>query len=214
MKTYQFVIASLLSIILISCVGDKKSIDIDEMSDTSSFVNKNFKGNLINFDNNKSACEGVSKGDIASLYNVSEDLITIVDNTKTDRRDPNSGPVCSFYLESGESDFMWLRGSMSIIKEVGKDEYMGEIAEAAGNGENWKEAWALQKSISESSEWVSDLGKAAVWKGSNKILKIKFDGYTLFINPLSSALNKEEKALNRDYKKLAIEMAKLTGYVN
>ena len=214
MKTKNLFTLSLIALFLSSCVGDKKRIDIDQVNDTSSFVNKNFKGNLINFDNNQSACEGVSKADIASLYNVSEDLITIVDNTKTDRRDPNSGPVCNFYLESGESDFMWLRGSMSIIQEVGKDEYMGEIAEAAGNGENWEEAWALQKSISESSEWVSDLGKAAVWKGSNKILKIKLDGYTLFINPLSSALNKEEKALNRDYKKLAIEMAKLTGYVN
>lgn len=213
-KNKNIFILSLLIVFLTACLGDKKSVNIEEMNDKSSFINKNFKGNLIDYNMNQSACERVSKADIAKLYDVSQDLVHIVDNVKSDQRDPNSQPNCQFFIESGESDFMWLRGNISVNREIKSNEYMGEIAEAAGNGENWEQAWALKKSISKSSEWVSGLGKAAVWKGSQKDLKIKFDGYTLFVSPLSNRLNKEEQALNRDYKKIAVEIAKAAGYIN
>ena len=173
MKNRNLITISLIALFLTSCLGDKKGINIEEANDTTSFINKDFKGNVIDYDKNQSACEGISKADIASLYGVSEDLIRVIDNVKSDRRDPNSNPSLFVLSRNWRIRFMWLRGSISLTPEVGKDEYMGEIAEAAGNGENWQEAWALQKSISESSEWVSGLGKAAVWKGRNKHLKNK-----------------------------------------
>ena len=214
MTTKNLFILSLLSVFLTACLGDKKGINIEEANDTTSFINKDFKGNLIDYDMNQSACEGISKADIASLYGVSEDLVTIIDNTKSDRRDPNSNPVCSFYIESGESDFMWLRGNMGIHREKKKEEYPEHAADVSEHSGNWKEIWALQKSVSRSSEWVSDLAKAAVWRGTDHNLKIKFDGYTLNIMPLRNVMNKEEQALNRDYKEIAIKMAKMSGYVN
>ena len=91
---------------------------------------------------------------------------------------------------------------------------MGEIAEAAGSGENWEEAWALQKSMSKSSEWVKSIGLAALWNDSKTELKIKFEGYTLMVYPPKNIGNKEEEAKNRDYKNIALAMAKAAGYIN
>lgn len=204
--------ALLVLVTLCSCLGDKKQIDIDEMNDTS-FVNTNFKGNLINYNGGMSACDNLNAASIAKMYDVSEELIHIEDPTKSDRYRKDMEPVCSFYIEDGENDFMWLRGSISLNREVAKDEMMGEIAEAIGGGEDWEEAWALKKSMSKSSEWIDDMGMAAIWNERLAELKIKFDGYTLNVYPIKNKLNKAEAAKNRDYKKVAIEMAKAAGYI-
>jgi hypothetical protein len=207
------VILSITILFFSSCLGDKKAVNIAEMED-STFINTNFKGNLINYEEGMSACDKISVEEIASLYNVTANLIHIEDPTKSDRYKKNMKPVCNFYLESGSSDFEWLRGSIGINREVGKDEYMGDVAEAVGSGENWDEAWAMKKAMSKSSEWIPNLGKAALWNESKKILEIKMEGYTLIIIPLKNRLNKTEVAKNRDYKKLALEMAKASGYIN
>ena len=203
---------TIISVLLTSCMGDKKAINISEMDDTS-FVNEDFQGNLINYQKGMSACSNISAGDIASMYNVSEDKIHIEDPTKSDRYRKDIEPVCSFYIEDGENDFMWLRGSITLNREIGKDEMMGEIAEATGGGEDWEEAWALKKSMSKSSEWIDDMGMAALWNERLAELKIKFDGYTLNVYPIKNKLNKAEVAKNRDYKKAAIEMAKAAGFI-
>ena len=91
---------------------------------------------------------------------------------------------------------------------------MGDVAEAVGAGKNWEEAWSLKKSISKSAEWIPNMGKAALWNARKKTLEIKFDGYNLLINPPKNILNKEETAKNRDYKEIAIEMAKSCGFIN
>lgn len=214
MKTKKLLCISIITLVLTACVGDVKIPDAEEMGDTTSFINEDFKGNRIDYDMNQSACEGVTKADIAELYGVSADLVRIMDNVNSDRRDSNAQPVCQFYIESGDNDFMWLRGSMAIKREMKKEEYPEYSADVSEHSENWEEMWAQQKSISKSSEWVSDLGKAAVWVGKYHNLKIKFEGYTLSVNPPRNVMNKEEQALNRDYKKMAIKIAKLSDYVN
>ena len=206
---------SLITILglLTSCFGDKKMVDVEEMGDTS-FVNKNFKGNRINYSEDKSACEQMSLSTLANLYDVSEEMIHLMDNKKSDRFRKNIEPQCGFYIETSENDYEWLRGSISLFREIGKDEMMGEIAEATGGGEKWEEAWALQKSMSKSSEWIDNIGMAALWNESKTELKIKFEGYTLTVYPPKNIGNKEEVAKNRDYKNIALAMAKAAGYTN
>jgi len=213
MKIKHIFILVVLALSFISCLGDKKAINIDEMGDAS-FVNKNFKGNNINYVKGMSACDKVSADVIAKLYTVSVDKVHIEDPTKSDRYRKDIEPVCSFFIEDGESDFMWLRGSIAVHREIGKDELMGDVAEATGAGENWEEAWALKKSISKSSEWIPNTGQAALWNDRKKELLIKFDGYTLNVYPIKNKLNKDEVAKNRDYKRVAIAMAKAAGYIN
>ncbi|WP_282043836.1 hypothetical protein [Winogradskyella flava] len=213
MKFKNILSFSLIAIVLSSCLGDKKGANIAEMNDNS-FVNKNFKGNLLNYSKDMSACETMSTSDIASLYNVSESMIVFEDISKSDRRAPNSLPTCMFYLKDGASDFEWLRGSMNVQPEIGKDETAYDVAKGAGNSEEWEEAWAINKSISKSSQWIKNIGMAALWNDKNKELKIKFKGYTLNVYPLKNRLNKAEVSKNRDYKSIAIAMAKASGFIN
>ena len=114
----------LLSIMLVlnSCLGDKKAVEVPEMNDTSSFVNKNFSANRINYNKNNSACEQMPLSTLANLYGVSVDKIHLIDNKKSDRFRKDIEPQCSFYIETGENDYEWLRGSMSLFREIGKDE--------------------------------------------------------------------------------------------
>ncbi|MEM1003113.1 MAG: hypothetical protein AAGH46_10740 [Bacteroidota bacterium] len=201
-----------LAVSLSSCQGDKKAVNISEMGDTS-FVNSNFKGNLINYSEGMSACDQIGEADLAEIYGVSADLIVIDDPLTNPDRQVTSTPICSFYIKSDESDFLWLRGSMAVTREIGKDEFMGEVHEATGGGKNWEEAWALKKSMSQSAEWIPNTGLAALWNESNTQLEIKFKGYTLEVYPLKNISNKEEVAKNRDYKSVALEMAKAAGYI-
>jgi hypothetical protein len=202
----------ILLLTTISCTGDRKSLVRQDLEDTS-FVNKNFKGNLVDFDEKMSACDQITTNEISSLYGFSAVDVVIQDASKLNLKN-NSKPSCMFYIKSGASDFEWLRGSISVEREIAKDEYMGDIAEAVGSGENWKEAWSLKKSMYKSSEWVPGLGLAAIWNKNKTTLEIKFDGYTLVVNPIKNVLNKEEVAHNRDYKKMALGLARAGGYIN
>ena len=210
---YHITLSVLLISITTSCLGDKQAADVSEINNTD-FVNTDFKENRINYSKDMSACENMSISDIAVMYNVSEDIIMTEDVSKSNRRAPNSKPICSFFIKDGENDFEWLRGSMSIEREISKDEPNYENAKITGSGEEFEEAWALSKSISKSSEWVKGIGMAAIWNEKNKELKIKFKGYTLLVNPMKNRMNKAEVAKNRDYKKIAIAMAKAAGYIN
>jgi hypothetical protein len=204
---------ALISILLLqSCFGDKKPVNIQELGDTS-FVNKNFKGNLINYAEGMSACAQLSASAVADLYGASAEEIHIEDPTKSDRYQKGTPPVCGLYLKSGDNDFEWLRGSIALQADVAKEEQMSEVAEAVGRTENWEEAWSLKKSMSKSAEWVDGLGLAALWFDQKNQLEIKFEGYTLVVNPLKNIANKKEVAANRDYKKVAIGMAKAAGYI-
>lgn len=213
MKTKLIISLYSIAFLFMACAQDKKQVDVSEMGDTS-FVNNNFESNLIDYRDGMSACDQLNTADIAKLYGVSASQIVLDDPLTNPNRQATSTPICSFYVESGASDFLWLKGSISVNREIGKDEHMGEVHEATGGGENWEEAWALQKSMSKSSEWVDGLGLAALWKASANELKIRFKGYTLNIYPPTNRANQEEAAQNRDYKDVAIKIAKAAGYVN
>lgn len=213
MKLKHTIFISVFALVLTSCLGDKKVTNISEIGETS-FVNKNFNGNLINYTKGISACDKISESTIAKLYNVSADKVHIEDPTKSDRYKKDMEPACMFFLEDGDNDFMWLRGSIEVKREIIKEEFMGEIAEAAGTGEKWEEAWSIKKTMSKSAEWIPNLGKAALWNPKKVILEVKFDGYTLVVKPLKNILNTAEKSKNRDYKNIALSMAKAGGYIN
>ena len=210
---YPYTLLSLVLLLTtISCTGDRKSLAGQDLGDTS-FVNKDFKGNLIDFDEKMSACDQITADEIASLYGFSAEDVVIQDASKLNLKN-NGKASCMFYIKSGGSDFEWLRGSILVQHEIGKDEYMGDVAEAVGSGENWEEAWTLKKSMYKSSDWVPGLGMAAIWNENKTTLEIKFDGYTLVVHPIKNVLNKEEVARNRDYKKMALGLAKAGGYIN
>lgn len=213
MNLSKYLLILLVTISFTGCIGDKKAINVSELNDTS-FVNENFKGNLINYSKEMSACENMSASDIASMYQVSENVVVFEDISKSDRRAPNTPPICNFFIKDGENDFQWLRGSMNIQREINKNETAYDVAKAAGNGVEWEEAWALNKSMSKSSEWIQDMGLAAVWNERKTELKIKFEGYTLSIYPLKNRMNTGEVAKNRNYKEVAIALAKAAGYIN
>ncbi|WP_405607694.1 hypothetical protein [Polaribacter sp. Asnod1-A03] len=209
----NLIILTLIISLFTSCFGDKKVTNVFEIGETS-FINKNFKVNKINYTKGMSACNNITKEAIAKIYGVSASKVHVEDPTKSDRYKKDMAPACIFYVEEGDNDFMWLRGSIAVNREISKDEFMGDVAEAAGSGKNWEEAWSLKKSISKSAEWIPNLGKAALWNPKKGVLEIKFEGYTLVVNPLKNRLNKAETSKNRDYKKIAISMAKVGGYIN
>lgn len=198
--------------LLSSCIGDRKSIIGADLGDTS-FVNTSFKANEIDYTEGMSACDQLSTATLAELYGVSEDMVIISDPTKMANSRFVGGPSCMIHVKLSETKGDHLTGTISLAREVGKDEYMGEIAEATGGGENWEEAWALKKAMRESTEWMENMGQAALWTGKKRMLEIKFDGYTLNVIAPGAAFNQEENSRNRDYQKIAVAMAKSSGFI-
>lgn len=189
----------ILSIFLIgSCtnpVGDKQSTlgSVDEIGNTS-FVNKNFQGNLIQYSKNLNPCEMLTQDALANLYQVGTDKIQVIGGN-------NSFQTCTYRVLLGE-EFNFLTGSMLILPDPSGDAM-----------DSWAEQWSIQKAASKSSEYLPNMGKAALWKGGNRTLKIKFEGYTLEIMAPGAPFNEEEKKKNRDYKSIAVDMAKVAGFI-
>ena len=196
MKTTNFINFSLVVLLLTSCIGDKKSIIGADTSDDS-FVNKNFDGNLINYDVNMSACSNFSEADLAKHYDVPNDAIIIRDSTVDERLEAYS-PTCKFTVMFGEGKG-YLLGSISVYSEDQKNNH-------------WEETWALKKAASRSAEWVKGVGRAALWKPGNRILTIKFEGYSLVISV--PGIDRDSNKKNVRYKKIALAMAKSAGYIN
>ncbi|MGV6830104.1 MAG: hypothetical protein ACWA5P_00900 [bacterium] len=201
-----------IAISISSCIGDRQSLMVDDLGDTS-FVNKKFTGNTINYAEGMSACDQLSSSVLANIYGVLADNVIITDPTKSDRY-VNPKPGCMIHVKMSDQKFDHLTGTINVFKEIKADEFMGDVAEATGSGENWEEAWALKKGLRKSTEWISGMGKAAIWTGKLRKLEIKFDGYTLEIIAPGAPFNEIEKAKNRDYKAIAIEMAKASGFIN
>lgn len=213
MKNIKIITSLFFTVLIISgCFGDKKSAIGQSFEDTS-FVNKNYTKNKVNYTKGMSACTKLSTNALAKLYDVTETNVVIEDPTKSDRyKKPISG--CMLYIKTGNSDYEWLRGSIEIKREIKQGEQMYDIAKATGYTADWVEAWNLKKTISKSSEWVPNIGKAALWNSKKNMLEIKFIGYTLVVKPLKNILNKEEISKNRNYKKVAISIARDAGFIN
>lgn len=193
MKNIKLIILLLLvSISLTACFGDKTTVIGQELGDTS-FVNTNFKGNKKQFAAlSKNMCTYINLDKIRELYPDASKVLT--DEGKTFMT-----KSCRFLVYIGEGEFNYLSGTIFAIED--------KLAE----GEDWKETWELKKKMSKSSEYLSGLGKAAIWIAKKRELSIKMEGYMVTITVPGSPFNKEEIAKKRDYKSIAIAIANNTG---
>jgi hypothetical protein len=193
MKNLQRIaITTAISFLLIACFGDKKTVIGQELGDTN-FVNASFAGNKVAFSAlPKNMCSYINKSKIKEFYPDSKKIL--FDEGKTFQT-----KSCRFlvYTEDGEYDY--LSGAIFAVKD--------QLAE----GEDWKQTWELKKKISKSSEYISGLGKTAIWIGKKRELLIKMEGYTITITVPGSPFKKEELDKKRDYKNIGIEIAKSTG---
>lgn len=175
-----------------SCLGDKKSA-IGTTFDDSSFVNKGFKGNKFGFAEISQPCTYTTKETLAKLYDTTADKVTLIGGNAQSK-------TCTIRIQMSDQEFDYITGAIYFYEEVNK----------RSDGTTWEDDWQLQKGISKSAKWISNMGKAAMYKEKKRELLVKFDDYTMCIVAPGSAFNQTEKGLNRDYQKLAIAMAKNT----
>lgn len=190
MKNY--LMSGLIILLFSSCFGDKKSA-IETNFNDSSFVNKNFSGNKLQFSEITSVCSYTSKEALAELYNTSADKVILI-------RGNESLKTCTIRIQLSEQEFDYITGAIHFFEEADK----------RSDGTTWEDDWQLQKGISKSSQWISNMGKGAMYKEAKRELLVKFDAYAMSIIAPGSGFNKTEKNLNRDYKKIAITMAQNT----
>ena len=150
-------------LLLSSCFGNKKSA-IGSTFDDSSFVNKNFKGNQLDFSQINEPCTYTSKEALAKLYDTTEDKVTLIGGN-------GQSKTCTIRIQMSDQEFDYITGAMYVYEE----------ANTRSDGTTWEDDWQLQKGISKSAKWISNMGKAAMYKESKRELLVKFDEYTLSI---------------------------------
>ncbi|PTX63487.1 hypothetical protein C8N46_10187 [Kordia periserrulae] len=188
----RIAIITLFPFFLTSCFGDKNTVVGQELGD-SSFVNTNFSGNKKDFAAlPKNMCEFISESNVKNLY--PDATKVLFDDGKTFMT-----KSCRFLVYMGDDEYNYLNGTIIAVEE--------KLAE----GEDWKETWELKKKMSKSSSFVSDLGQAAIWIDKKRELSVKLEGYMITITVPGSPFNEQEIAKKRDYKKIAVEIAKNTG---
>lgn len=185
--------------------GDKASIIGADFGDTS-FVNEKFSGNKKNYEAVQNPCEIINASQVSKRYKVAPEAV-MMDNA-VERGNTKS---CRFLIKMSDEKFDHLTGVIAVHAEISEENDLGGIAQATGSGTDWIEAWEMKKMLSKSSEYIPDLGKAVIWFGAKRHLLIKLEGYSLSITTPGSAFNEKEKALNRDYKSIALEIAKSSG---
>ncbi|MEM6722227.1 MAG: hypothetical protein AAF611_23065 [Bacteroidota bacterium] len=196
MKTLQHIATIVvLSFFFTACFGDKNTIIGQDLGDTN-FVNKNFNGNKKEFASlPKNMCEFITEAKVKELYPDATQIL--FDDGQT-----FATKSCRFLVytnENTDSKYDFLSGTIFAVED--------KLAE----GENWIETWELRKKMSKSAEFISGFGQAAIWTGKKRELAVKMDGYIITINVPGSPFNKEELAKKRDYKSIALEIAKSTG---
>jgi hypothetical protein len=186
------IVFSLIVCLFSACFGDRKSAIGTDFNDKS-FINKNFKGNKIKFSKITTPCNYVSKEALANLYNVTQDQVYLIGGNSTSK-------TCTIRVKMSDAEHDYITGSIHFYEEIDKTE----------DGSSWVDTWQIQKGVSKSSEWIPNLGKAAFYKGSKRELRIKFNNYVLSVTAPGGAFNEVEKSKNRDYKKIALDMASKT----
>ena len=212
MKLLKITLLLFCAILFSNCLGDRQSIIGQDFDDTS-FVNKSFKGNRVDYKEGMSACDLLKTSTLGQLYKRSAEDVIITDPTKSNRF-VNPAPSCTIHVKLSEQRGDHLTGYISVYREVAPDEFMGDVAEATGNGNEWEESWAMKKAMYKTTEWLPNMGKAALWSAKKRRLEIKFDGYTLDVVAPGAAFHTEEQTRNRDYKSIAIAMAKEAGFID
>ncbi len=203
---FKTALLGLIVVLFSACSnGDKKSIIGADFGDTS-FVNKNYAGNKKDFKDIGSPCDLLRTDQIAKIYGVP------VEKVKLDRpNEVGNSKSCRFLVFMSEEEFDYLTGFIAVESEVAPSDDPGGIAQATGGGTDWVEAWELRKTLSKSSEYLPNMGKAAIWFNAKRNLLIKLDGYSLSITAPGAAFNTKEQEKKRDYKAVAVEIAKSSG---
>lgn len=191
MKLFSYTLVFTLLFSFVSCShGDKASAIGATFEEADSFENKYFTGNKIDFAEFTQPCQYISKAIVASMMSIPVE--------KVDYRPIPAQKKCVYTIifndDADQPDYT--TASLGLVQEV------------TGVEEEWKDNWSVKKGISKSSEWVPNLGKAAIWNPSSGILEVKFEGYTLQVIPPKGP-SKDEKYS----KKWAIEMVSLGGFV-
>ena len=191
MKELKIVgLSALLSILLVSCFGDKTTV-VGQEFDTDDFENKNFSGNRFNFqDLPEDMCEYLNSDVILKQY-ANEGATEI----KFDDKGRFMGKNCNFLIILNNTPSNYSLGFLSIIENLGEEET------------NWKEGWEFQKKMKKSTAYVSGLGKAAIWYGKQRKLDIKMEGYTIALT-VPALYDKDQPNKEYDYKAFAIAIAK------
>jgi hypothetical protein len=185
-------ILTFISFLFTACFGDKNTVIGQEFGDTN-FINKEFTKNNVEFSAlPKNMCAYISEAKIKELYPSASKIL--FDDGKTFQT-----KSCRFlvYMDDGEYDY--LSGAIFALKD--------QLAE----GEIWEETWELKKMTSKSSEYVLGIGKTAIWNGKKRELYVKMEGYMITITVPGSSFKEEEIAKNRDYKGIALQIAKSTN---
>ncbi|MGJ8745112.1 hypothetical protein [Polaribacter sp.] len=191
----NIVILTLIISVFTSCFGDKKSAIGTNFKDTS-FENKKFKTKVVYADLAQ-PCSYVAKKDLAKQYNVSVEEVLIIEGSSQNK-------ICTIRVKLSDDENNYLMGSFSFYEE--KDNLIDESS--------WVESWQIQKGSSKSGEWIPNLGKAALWIGKKRELRIKFKDYTMALKVPGAAFNKQEEALKRDYKKIALSLVRKINLLN
>lgn len=184
----KIIIFNVIFFVFASCIGDRKSGVTTNFNDTS-FENKSFKTKT-SLSEITAPCSYINKTQIAKLYNVSEENVIIIEGNTNNKQ-------CSFRVRLSDDKFNYLTGGINFYEDKDK----------LKDGSTWVVGWQIQKGVSKSAEWLPNYGKAALWIGKKRELRVKLKDYTMSLYIPGSPFNKEELALKRDYKKIALAMA-------
>ena len=188
MKYLKYILV-LLTIITISCIGDKKTVVGEELGDTS-FVNENFKGNKKNFSElPKDLCEFLDEDSILKGY---DNATSVSFNGKNSFGNKN----CQFNVIFFNDESQYIIGSIFINED---------------NSNNWQESWEMKKKRFKSAQYVKNLGMAAIWNGKQRKLEIKMKGYMVMITVPPKMIAKNNLDNNADVKDIAIAIANSTN---
>jgi len=192
MKLFSTTLLFAIALLFTACGhGDKVSAIEAEFESADSFENAFFTGNKIEpVSFSQQPCQYISKAIMASMMSIPVEKVDYRPDPQTKR----CAYTIIFDQDADRPDYT--TASISVRQET------------TGVEAEWKDNWSVTKAISKSSEWVPNLGKAAIWKGSSLMLEVKFDGYTLTVHPPRGPNKDESKS-----KKWAIEMVRLAAFV-
>ncbi|WP_439128331.1 hypothetical protein [Polaribacter sp.] len=191
----KILIHTLILFVFTSCFGDKKSGITTNFNDTS-FENKSFQ-TKVTLSEIPSPCSLINKNQLAELYNVADENIIIIKGNIKNKQ-------CSFGVKISEDKFGYLTGGINFYEDKDK----------LADGATWIESWQIQKGVSKSAEWIPNYGKAALWIGKKRELRVKLKDYTMSLYIPGSPFNKQELAYKRDYKKIALAIVKQIDFLN
>lgn len=192
MKNYKILcIALMTSFTFSGCFGDKKTV-IGQETGSDDLENKNFKGNAFSFAKlSENLCGYIDMNTVQKQFAVSG-----ATDAQEDPKRRYTGKYCDFFLTFDNTPSKYSRGNLTVVEDISEDEA------------DWQEQWEWRKKSLKSAEYVSGLGKAAIWIGKQRKLEVKMDGYTLFlVVPPTYTIN-DKNAKQHDYKNSAIAILK------